>query len=119
MRKLSIVRKKSLLGKWMDYYLVIDIPQNELAEYTGVKKYALGFSEGLLKGSSQIFAIAPDKSIHMKVTTEAFTLYAVYFDSTGIRFGEELHIKAGESDLTLMLQTKMGLSANRIILSKV
>jgi len=119
MRKLSIARKKQFLGKWMDYYLVIDIPQDELAEYTGVKKYALGFSEGLLKGSGQIFAIANDKKVSMKVGTEGFLIYGCYFDSAGIRFGEELYIEAGESDLTLEMCTKMGLSANKIILSKV
>jgi len=119
MRKLTIARKKQFLGKWMDYYLVIGIPQDELAEYTGVKKHALGFPEGLLKGSGQIFAIANDKNITMKVSTESFLLYGCYFDSTGIRFGEELRIEAGESDLALEMRTKMGLSANKITLSRV
>ncbi|MCL2403299.1 MAG: hypothetical protein FWC86_03595 [Coriobacteriia bacterium] len=118
MRSIIIKREKQFLGKWLDYYVVRDIPQGELAEYTGVKKYALGFSEGLVKGSHQIFQIANDKTIRFKVPNEEIFMYAVYFDSAGIRFGEEIKIEAGEDDLKLSLQTKMGLSANKLILSK-
>lgn len=103
----------------MDYYIVLDIPQSELQEYTGVKKFALGFSDGLLKGSRQIFTIKNDRSIKIKIPTDETLMYAVYFDSSGIRFGEEFKIEAGESDLSLIVQTKMGLSANNLVISKV
>ena len=119
MRATSIKRKKSLLGKWMNYFVVIDIPQDELEEYTGVKRFAMGFSDDLLKHSKQIFAIAHDKSISIKAPTEEFTVYAVYFDSAGIRFGPELKIEAGEADLELEIQTKLGLSSNKLVMSKV
>ena len=119
MRATSIKRKKSLLGKWMNYFVVIDIPQDELEEYTGVKKFAMGFSDDLLKRSKQIFAIAHDKSISIKAPTEEFTVYAVYFDSAGIRFGPELKIEAGEADLELEIQTRLGLSSNKLVMSKV
>jgi hypothetical protein len=118
MRTVSIKREKSFLGKWMDYYVVVDIPQGELAEYTGVKKYALGFPEGLLQHSTQIFAISHDKSISIKAPKENFTVYAVYFDSSGIRFGPELKLAAGEDDLSLKLKTKMGLSSNKLVIAK-
>jgi len=118
MRTVTIKRKKSFLGKWMSYYIVLDIPQGELEEYTGVKKYALGFSDGLLKGSRQIFAIKNEKIIKVKVPTDEILMYAVYFDSAGIRFGKEFTLEAGESDLSLTLQTKMGISANKLVISK-
>ena len=102
----------------MEYYIILDIAQAELAEYTGVKKHALGFPAGLVKGSHQVFAIENDKKIHFKAPEEAFTIYAVYFDSTGIRFGKELHIEAGHDDLNLKLETKMGLSSNILKLSE-
>ncbi|MCL2438115.1 MAG: hypothetical protein FWE26_04560 [Coriobacteriia bacterium] len=118
MRTVTIKREKSFLGKWLDYYVILDIPQGELAEYTGVKKYALGFAEGLVKGSHQIFVVGNDKAIRFKAPSSKVLMYAVYFDSSGIRFGEECKIEPGESDLKLSLRTKMGLSANRLVLSK-
>jgi len=117
-RTITIKREKQFLGKWLDYYVILDIPRSELAEYTGVKKYALGFSEGLVKGSHQIFVVPNDKTIRFKATSEKVSMYAIYFDSSGIRFGEEIAIESGESDLKLSLRTKMGFSANKLILQR-
>ena len=117
MRKITAHRKKSFLGKWLDYYLIIDIPQDELAEFTGVKKFALGFDEGLVKGHNQFQQIGNDKDIRFDAPEKAFMIYGVYFDSAGMRFGPVLQVPAGKEDLSLTVSTKMGLSANKIVIS--
>ena len=117
MRKITVHRKKNFLGKWLDYYLIIDIPQNELAEYTGVKKFAMGFDEGLVKSNNQFFKIANGETVIFEIPESESIIYAVYFDSAGIRFGPELSIVAGRDDLSLECVTKMGLSANKVVLT--
>jgi hypothetical protein len=118
MRTVTIKREKNFLGKWLDYYVVADIPQNELVEYTGVKKYALGFAEGLVKSSREIFIVKNAEIIRFDLPESTKFLYAVYFDSSGIRFGEEFKLDSGAGDLNLSLKTKVGLSSNKLIFSK-
>jgi len=117
MRKLTLTRPKRFYDKWNSNYIVVGIPQDELAEYTGLRQYALGFDEALIKSTQPVYQIDPGATIRIEVPSKAFFVYGCYLDSSGIRFGPVLEVQAGEKNLDVEVHTRIGLRQNNVILT--
>jgi hypothetical protein len=120
--KIQVQRKRQLLAKWIEYYIVLGIPKSDLIAHTGAGSANLGFSEGLLKDSPSIFSLGNGKTSSLDVDERLFdpecSIYIVHFTSEGLVCSNELFIKAGESDQEFKVLTRFGRSNNKLVLSR-
>jgi len=120
MKNIVITREKSFSGALVKYYCVLNMSKENFQQHVGLQEsLSLGFKSQFLSESSQIFPIANGKSISIEISERVNTLFAVAFTSSGRVFSDELTVEADDFGSTYSIKTKMGFTANKLILKKV
>jgi len=117
MRKINIIRQKSIVGAAIRYYCVLNLSPEKFQQNIGLReRLSLGFSSEFLNGSNQIFPISNGEVISIELTEQENKLFVVAFNLGILAFSDEIIITTGTSYL---IKTTMGLGGNQILISKI